>query len=150
MKDMNKQQGFLTIVLVVFIVIIAFLGVAAAYLFTVSGNINLNSAAYYNAFYLAEAGLQCTVRELLTPQLAWPAVRRACNGYNLSDTSTLNPPGEFKAQQSTSIFHILEPTQLTSALSASTTTIPVFSTGMVYTQLASALSASTTTRSEEH
>ena len=125
---MKKNQGFLSIVLVIFIVIITMLGVAAAYLLVVSGSASLNTVSSYNALYFAESGIQRAIRELLNPSLTGAAARSACTGYSMTDATTfLTPPGEFSAVQNGSLVYVTPPATLSSLISSSQTTIAVSS-----------------------
>lgn len=128
MDVMNNQQGYLSIVMVIFITIIAGLCVGAAYLLTVAGNTNTNSVSFTKAFYLAESGVQRAQRMILNPALSGSANRSTCASFSVTDTATLNPPGEYSAIQSTTSGLVYAVSTTTSGtITTGSTTIPVVS-----------------------
>lgn len=121
-KTIEKQRGFLTLITVVLIVIVGFIGVALAYIYYGSAFATINLQSATAALYLAESGLEDGSHELLSSTLA---NRSACSGLSLTNPSigsgayTLTGAGAF---------YTSSPTTLNGALTASATSIPVVST----------------------
>lgn len=137
MRIINKkyQHGFLAIAAVVLIVILGFVGLTAAYLMTSNVMTNQNQLVGMQAFYVAESGLERSVRLLLHPTVA---DRSSCAslGTNISLSSgefdLLDPPGSglttsFSVVGTPSITNP-SATLTTGNLSSSSSTIPVVST----------------------
>lgn len=122
---MSKQKGFIAVVLVIFIVIIAMLGVAAAYLLTVGGSSNRNTAASFQALYLADSAIQRAMRQLLHPSLSGLNARVGCVSYAMVDSNTFAPMGEFSAAQNGSLNDSASSSTLAAAITSSSTTINV-------------------------
>jgi Tfp pilus assembly protein PilX len=120
---MKNQQGFLTILTVTLIVVMSFLAISMAYVFSSNTSSVSNFQAANRAFYLAESGLEQATRALLLPSIA---TRSSCAGLNISNsavsggTFTTTATGPFAAPS--------PPTTLSGALTNSATTIPVVST----------------------
>ncbi len=123
MMTLQKQQGFLTIVTVVLIVIIGFVAISIAYVISRSAISTSNFQSASRAFFLAESGLEQATRALLLPTIA---SRNSCNGLSISNSSmsggtyTITATGPFKSPAPA--------TTLNGALTNSATTIPVAST----------------------
>jgi len=123
MISLKKQHGFLTILTVVLIVIMSFIAVSMAYVFSNSALTTSNFQQASRALYLAESGLEQATRALLLPTIA---SRSACSGMNITNagvaggTYTVTSTGPFAAPS--------PGTTLSGALSATATTIPVVST----------------------
>lgn len=123
MISIKKQHGFLTILTVILIVVMSFLAVSIAYVFSNSAFSISNFQQAERALYLAESGLEEATRALLLPTTA---ARDACAGLNIIDSSiaggtyTVTSTGPFSAPSPA--------TTLSGALTNSATTIPVAST----------------------
>jgi type II secretory pathway pseudopilin PulG len=120
---MDRQEGYLTIVTIVLIVIVGFIAVTIAYVF--SGNLfsTSNFQEANSALYLAESGLEQAARALLLPDVF---NRSACTGLNMTNSALGN--GVYTVT-STGPFNTPSPAAtLSGALTASATTIPVTST----------------------
>src|SRR3990167_19697 len=117
----KKKRGFIAIAVIVFIIIIGFIGVTAAFFFTSSSLSSMYSLRSGQALYLAESGLERAAHTLLTPVLSGSGARSACATLSISDTTTLNPPGVYSLTGS-----LIAPTSavlLSGSLSSSATTV---------------------------
>jgi Tfp pilus assembly protein PilX len=123
MKNIANQQGFLTIITVILIVVIGFIAIAIAYITSNSAFSTNNFQEANSALYLADSGLEQATRALLLPTVA---SRSTCAGLSLTNASLGD--GTYKVT-STGPFHSPAPaTTLNGALTSSATTIPVTST----------------------
>ncbi len=125
----RKQQGFLSIVAVIFIIIIGFLGSAIVYMFVGSAASTNYFAMSETAFYIAEAGLEKATRYLVTPLLSGASIRISCAALN-GNTNLTNSTfgrGAFTVTRVTGSPFLTDDV-LSSAITSSATTIPVTST----------------------
>lgn len=126
---MKHQQGYLSFVSVILIVIIGFIGMSVAYMESSSATATSNQAASLQALYLAEAGLEHATRELLLPTVA---SRYSCNGggsSNLASTALTNTVGAGSYSVNSGGAPTYPTiTTLNGALNSSDTTITVSST----------------------
>lgn len=118
----KNQQGYLTLITVVLIVIIGFIAATLAYIIYGSafGSLNLQQAT--QALYLAESGLEDATHTLLANTLAQ---RGTCTGLSLTNNSIGN--GAYSVT-STGPFYVSSPTTLTSAIASNAISIAVAST----------------------
>lgn len=119
------QKGFLSIVTIILIFIISFLGIAVTYMIFGS---SLSTSAHYQsdqAFYLAESGLQHATHKMLEPTVA---NRLGCNDINTTPITNSLGAGAYSVTSSGAPFYADTPTTLSGALTATATTIPVVST----------------------
>lgn len=128
-RFIKKQAGFLSIILLVMIVIIGFLGVIIVNIFTTQTGTIIDHLYATKAFYLAESGLEHGARSLLTPLLTGANPRIACNSVSghsrLTDVAFAE--GVFTVNTlSGSPFY--STATLTSPIIATSATIPVTST----------------------
>lgn len=117
----TSQHGYLSVIAVLLIVVIGFIGVSAAYLIISSASATNNLAQSTGAFYLAESGLERAIRVLDTSNLTF---RNTCAALNLSDSLA----GGVYSVTGAGPYYVSSPTTLSSAITASATTIPVVST----------------------
>lgn len=87
-----RLSGFVSIVLVIFIIIIGLLGVAAAYLFTLNSASQTHSISAIQAFYLTETGVEVAIHQMLSPNLSH---RVACEAYRFEDESSYGGTGAY-------------------------------------------------------
>jgi len=124
-----KQQGFLSIVAVLLIVAVAFIGVALTYMTVSSSSSTNNFAQSENVLYAASAGFEETARLLLTPNLSGSNARIACASItgNSNLTNTSFGSGTFTATTGSGSPYYVN-TTLSSAITSTSSTIPVAST----------------------
>src|SRR5260221_36374 len=84
MITLQKQQGFLTIVTVILIVIMGFVAISIAYVVSRSAMSTSNFQSANRALFLAESGLEQATRALLLPTIA---SRNKCSGLSISNSS---------------------------------------------------------------
>lgn len=128
--SIRKTQGFIAIALIVFIVIIGFVGATAAFFFVSSSYSGLFSIQNNQAFYLAESGLERATRGLLNPVIGnatGTAERIACanisgNG-NFTNVSLTDFPGVFTVTASSN--YPSSPATLSAAITSTTSTSPI-------------------------
>lgn len=123
MISLHNQRGFLTIITVILIVIISFLAVSIAYLFSNSASSTSNFQSANQALYLAESGLEQATRALLLPTVA---SRDSCTAMNITN-ATVNG-GTYTITATAPSSAPSPPTTISGALTSSATTIPVGST----------------------
>jgi hypothetical protein len=87
MKSLHHQRGYLTIVALMLIIIVGFLGSAIAYIYYGGALATANYGLSVSAFYLAEGGLQNGIRLLLTPNMTTTNQRVTCSA--LTGTSSV-------------------------------------------------------------
>ncbi|MBI5448229.1 MAG: hypothetical protein HY939_05830 [Gammaproteobacteria bacterium] len=119
------MRGFISIVLVIFLAVIGFMCIAAAYLMMVGGEQNLNTLSATQAFYVAEGGMWRAMRLLSTPLLPG---RYRCTDFSLEDTTTLAEVGAYRVKQQGGIMYSSVPSQLSITSSVGATTLYVNST----------------------
>lgn len=125
----KKQRGFFAIIAVILIVIIGFLGIAVAYMLSGSAASSLHFQQSSRALYIAEGGIEETVRYLLTPNLSGSAARIACSSVTgNSNLTTISLGSGVYTVTNTSSSYSNPATTLNGALSSSNTVIPVSST----------------------
>lgn len=112
----QSQQGFLLIVAIILIVIIGTFATAIVYMSSGSATSSFKYLSAKQAFYLAESGLEQGFQELINPV-------NACNAIN--NITTTFGQGVF---QITSAYYAPTPASLSSAIDATSTTIPLSST----------------------
>lgn len=79
MKPISFQQGYLTLVALMLIIVIGFLGSAIAYMYYGGALATANYGTSAKALYLADAGLQNGTRLLSTPNITTTNQRVACS-----------------------------------------------------------------------
>jgi hypothetical protein len=123
------QRGFLAILAVFIIIVVGFMGIAATYMFVGNATSQGDMQQSDNAFYVAESGLERSVRAVLTPFLTGTAKRITCASVtgNTNLTSASFGPGIFTATTLNSS-PIYAMTTLNGALTATATTVPLVST----------------------
>lgn len=119
---LSSQQGYLTLITVVLIVIVGFIAVALAYISYGSSFATINLQKSTSALYLAESGLEDATHELGNPVLA---NRSSCTGLSLTNAAIGD--GTYTAI-ATGPFYTSSPTTLNGALTAAATSITVVST----------------------
>lgn len=124
---MIKQKGYMVLLAIIFIFVMGVMGTLIAYMF--AGRAQINAAVYqgYQAFYVAESGLEAATRYVTRPSLNSSPTRIACgsvSGYGQLTGATIGP-GQFTATASAPSVLI---TTLSSGITASATTISVAST----------------------
>lgn len=135
--SLKKQSGFLTLVAVVLIVVIGFIGIALAWM-TFSSTFSIsNLQASEEALFLAESGLEQATHKIFTPNLTnriscaslSTPITNAIGDGSYSTTLTVPPAWPFTAGISNPLY-VTSPTTLNGALTAvsTTTTITVAST----------------------
>ncbi len=123
MNTLNNQQGYLTMVTVVLIVVMSFIAVAIAYVFSNNAFSTSNFQAANRALYLADSGFEQATRALFLPDIT---NRSTCAGLSItnstvgSGTYTVTGAGPFASPAT--------PTTLNGALTSTATTITVVST----------------------
>lgn len=135
--SLKKQRGFLTLVTVVLIVIIGFIGIALAWMTVGStfGTSNLQDAE--SALFLAESGLEQALHKIYTPvltnrvscaSLSTP-ITNTLDGGSYSTSLTVPPAWPFTGVIANPLY-VSSPTTLNGALTAvsTTTSITVAST----------------------
>jgi Tfp pilus assembly protein PilX len=123
MKKLSNQQGFLTIITVILIVIIGFISVAITYMFTNTAFSTNNFQEANKALYLADSGIEQATRALLLPDVA---NRSACSGLSITNSSIGS--GTYTVTSTGPFYSPTPATTLSSAISSSAVTIPVVST----------------------
>ncbi len=121
MKTKSSQLGFLSLVAVLLIMIMGFLGLVIAYMVVSSATSTNNIQQAEMALDLGDAGLEQAVHELETSTLS---NRITCSGLSISNTLGA---GAYSVSSSGPFF-VSSPTSLNGALTASATTITVNST----------------------
>jgi len=116
-----KQQGFLLPVAVLMILVVGFLAVAISYLFTDSTNATTNILQSTKALYLAESGLESAQHSILMNNSSCTSINGGTNFTNATFTGAQGLFTVTGATNSTS-------TTLSSAISATATTIPLTNT----------------------
>src|SRR3990167_8065309 len=91
---MNKENGFLSIVAILLIVMIGLLGIAITYLFVGSSASSIHFTQAETALYIAESGLEKATRLLLTPTLTGDNMRLSCAGLNANTNLTNSSFGQ--------------------------------------------------------
>lgn len=117
----GKQQGFLSLVAILLIVAVGFVGLAITYMVVASFRSSSDTLNATQAFYLAESGLQQAIHKLVTPTLA---NRSACSGLSFNN----NLGGGAYSVSATGPSYSSSATSLNGALAANSTTISVAST----------------------
>ncbi len=127
MISYQRQQGFLSIIAVMLIVIIGFTGAAIAYLFYSSTQGSVNFRLANSALYLAESGIEEASRFLLTPLLSGTNQRIACSALtgNSNLTNASFSPGVYTVTAVT--LPNFATTTLNGAITNSATTITLSS-----------------------
>ncbi len=125
----HTQQGFLTVVAIIFIVIIGFLGVAMAYMMFGSANATNYFTQAEKALYVTDAGFEETAHLLLNPLLTGTNARISCAAItgDANLTNTAVGSGTFTATTVASN-PVSAFSTLSSALTSAATTIAVAST----------------------
>ena len=121
-SSLQQQQGYLTLITVVLIVIVGFIAVALAYITFGNAFATLNTQESTSALYIAESGLDATTHVLLSSTLT---NRSACSGLSLTNASI--GAGTYTVT-STGPFYTSSSTTLNGALTAAAISIPVAST----------------------
>lgn len=129
MKSLQKQQGFLSFLTVIMVVILGFIATAVAFMLIGGATANINFLLSESALYLAESGLQKGSRLLLTPTLTGSNLRVACSALsgNSNVTNSAFGPGTFTVTSVAGSPYSANAT-LSSNITASATTITVNST----------------------
>lgn len=117
-KRLHLQHGYLSIIAVLLIVVIGFVGTAVAYMISASANSAINLQLSAQALYLADGGLEQAISKLTRPSLT---DRTACAGLNISNTLG----NGIYSVTATGPFYVSSASTLTGTLSAVATTIPV-------------------------
>src|SRR5437870_1971772 len=81
---MNAQKGFLLMVVVLWIIILGFIGVAVTYMFTTSAYTATNANAGDKAFYIAASGLEVASHDLKNNNVTCNAINDNSNYTNVS------------------------------------------------------------------
>jgi hypothetical protein len=126
----RRQHGFLAIVALFLIVAVGAIGVVASIMFVGNAASQGNLQQSENTLLIAESGLECSLRAVLTPTITGTTAKRiACSA--VTSAATLNNAafgaGVFNANTVNSS-PIYASTTLNGALTATTATIPVAST----------------------
>ncbi len=117
----RKNQGFLSLLAVLLILVVGFIGLAFTYMMVTSFRSTSDAVQATQAFYLAESGLQQGIHQLLNSTLTQ---RSACSSLSLSNslgrgTYSLSSAGRFYSNAAS----------LNGSLTSTATTITVGSTG---------------------
>src|SRR5580700_4517809 len=127
-KRARRQQGFLSVVAVLLIVVVAFIGLVVTSMVSGLATATNNYAKAENALYAAQAGFEETARLLLTPTLSGSNARITCSAIsgNANLTNITFGSATFTATPVSGSPYYAN-TTLSSALTTSSTTIPVAS-----------------------
>src|SRR5882672_10082414 len=125
----SAQRGFLSIVAVLLILVVGFIGLAVTYMIVGSASATNNFAQSENALYATQAGFEEAARRLLTPNLSGTNGRIGCASItgNSNLTNTGFGSGTFTATTVAGSPYYVN-TTLTGGLTSSSSTIPVAST----------------------
>jgi Tfp pilus assembly protein PilX len=128
-KNKIKQAGFLSIVAILLIVAVGFLGLVVTHMIVGSASATNSFAESENAFYATEAGFEQAARLLLNPTLSGTNGRITCAALtgNSNLTNESFGDGTFTASMVSGSPYYANST-LAGALTASTSTISVAST----------------------
>ncbi len=125
----NNQAGYLLLICVFIMVAVSFIGLAAVYMATGSSTATMNFLLADQALYVAEGGLEKASRYILTPLLTGALTRDTCAQIS-GDTDLTNSSlglGTFTVTSVTGAHYLIN-SKLTSAITATATTIPLTST----------------------
>jgi len=121
-----QQKGYLTVVAVLLILVIGFLGTAIAYMFVSGGTSTTNFSLAEASLYISESGLVKATRFLLTPTLTGTNARISCAGLNSNSNLTNSAFGKGAFTVTTvSGSPFVSMDTLASAITSTATTIPV-------------------------
>src|SRR5689334_10316953 len=95
----HSQQGFLSIVSVLLIMVVGFIGLSVAYMTMGSANSTNNFFQSEQALYIAQAGFAEAARLLQTPHLSGANARIGCSALTSNSllTNTTFSTGTFTA-----------------------------------------------------
>lgn len=127
--NLARQSGFLSMVAVLLIMVVGFIGLAVTYMIVGAASATNNFAQSEDVLYATEAGFEEAARRLLTPNLSGTNSRIACTALtgNSNLTNTSFGSGTFTASTVAGSPYYVNST-LSSALTSSSSTIPVAST----------------------
>jgi Tfp pilus assembly protein PilX len=125
----KNQAGFLLMVCVFILVVIGFMGLTAVFMFAGGSGATANFMMAEQAFYDAVSGLEKGSRYVLTPALTGSAPRVTCAGVSGNANLTNSPigGGSFTVTPVSGTYYRAN-IALSSAVSTTSTTIPVSST----------------------
>ncbi len=127
MKTQHSQTGFLMIIAIVIILIFATIAVFLTYVVNTDTLSTTNQLGSKQAFYIAEAGLEGGAHQLMIPTIASRTNCGSITGNaNLTNNTFTGAAGPFTVTGALQ-FSALSASTLSSAINASTTTIPITS-----------------------